>query len=188
MDDQTSAVSPASDAGPEAFHALSPAEAEIVTAAAARIFPTTETPGACEAGAVFYIDRMLAQAYPKLLPGYRKGCAALDRHARRRFKRRFLELSPEEQDSILTDFQKGGVAGFPDAPDFFARLRRHTMEGVLGEPAYGGNRGLIGWRLVGFPGQQFGYADAYIDRPIDLEPAACDGPFPEVEAPDAGKR
>ena len=44
------------------------------------------------------------------------------------------------------------------------------MEGVPGEPAYGGNRGLVSWRLVGFPGHRFGYEDAYLDKPVDIEP------------------
>ena len=47
---------------------------------------------------------------------------------------------------------------------------RHTMEGVLGEPAYGGNRGVVGRDLVGFPGHQFGSEDAYINKPVDIEP------------------
>jgi gluconate 2-dehydrogenase gamma chain len=166
----------------ECFHALASGEAEIVKAAAARIFPTTDTPGATEAGAVFYIDRMLKESYPKLIPRYRTGCAAIDRHARRTFKRVFAELKPQEQDGILADLEQGKVAGFADAADFFSLLRRHTMEGVLGEPHYGGNRGLAGWRVVGFPGQQFGYADPYINRVIDLEPVALDAPFAQEEA------
>ena len=36
----------------------------------------------------------------------------------------------------------------------------------------GGNKDMLGWRLVGFPGQQFGYADAYINRAVDMEPMA----------------
>jgi gluconate 2-dehydrogenase gamma chain len=189
MDDLTTDVLPAgADSRDKSFRALNSSEAEIVKAAAARILPTTDTPGATEAGAVFYIDRALAEAYPKLRPAYRKGCAALDRQARRRFKRSFVALSAEEQDSLLADFEQGRVTSYPKAADFFALLRRHTMEGVLGEPAYGGNRGLVGWRLVGFPGQQFGYADPYIDRPIDLEPVAIDGPYPEAEALHERKR
>jgi hypothetical protein len=29
---------------------------------------------------------------------------------------------------------------------------------------------MMGWRLVDFPGQQFGYADAYVNKRVDLEP------------------
>jgi gluconate 2-dehydrogenase gamma chain len=40
---------------------------------------------------------------------------------------------------------------------FFAVIREHTMEGFFCDPLYGGNRGAVGWRLVGFPGVQWGY-------------------------------
>jgi hypothetical protein len=33
---------------------------------------------------------------------------------------------------------------------------------------------MIGWRLVGFPGQQAGYADAYVNKRVDLAPVAID--------------
>jgi gluconate 2-dehydrogenase gamma chain len=76
----------------------------------------------------------------------------------------------------LTDFEAGKVAQFTKANEFFETVRNHILEGVFGEPSYGGNRNLIGWRLVGFPGQRYGYPNAYIDRVVDLEPVACDGP------------
>lgn len=157
--------------------ALIPRHAAVVEAAAARIFPTTSTPGATEAGAVTYIERALSEAYPGLVPLYRQGCRALDRHAKRRFGERFARLRAEQQDAVLSDFEASRAPDFPRASLFFETLRRHTMEGVLGEPAYGGNRGLVGWRLVGFPGHQFGYEDAYINKPVDIEPVAVDRPY-----------
>jgi len=120
--------------------------AALVEAAAARIFPTTSTPGATEAGAASYIRRLLAEAYPGLLPLYRSGCRALDRHAKRRFGKGFLGIAAAGQDEVLSDFEAGRVPGFSRASQFFETLLEHTMEGVLGEPAYGGNRGLVGWR------------------------------------------
>src|SRR5579875_1803998 len=39
----------------------------------------------------------------------------------------------------------------------FAVIREHTIEGYFGDPVYGGNRDAVGWRLVGFPGAQWGY-------------------------------
>jgi hypothetical protein len=38
---------------------------------------------------------------------------------------------------------------------------------------------MIGWRLVNFPGQQFGYADAYINKRVDLEPVSVNSPKPQ---------
>jgi len=40
---------------------------------------------------------------------------------------------------------------------FFVVVREHTVEGYFCDPIYGGNRGTVGWRLVGFPGAQWGY-------------------------------
>lgn len=160
---------------------LIPRHAALIEAAAARIFPTTSTPGATEAGAVNYIKRLLVEAYPKLAPLYRSGCRALDRHAKRRFGAGFLHIAATEQDAVLAEFEAGRVPDFSRASDFFEMLLSHTMEGVLGEPAYGGNRGLVGWRLVGFPGHQFGYADPYIDRRVDIEPVAVERPYRNEE-------
>ncbi|MDI3209630.1 gluconate 2-dehydrogenase subunit 3 family protein [Pseudarthrobacter sp. AL07] len=39
----------------------------------------------------------------------------------------------------------------------FAVIREHTVEGYFCDPVYGGNRDTVGWKLVGFPGAQWGY-------------------------------
>jgi gluconate 2-dehydrogenase gamma chain len=154
--------------------ALTANEARILSAIADRIFPSTDSPGAVEAGAVEYIDRALAGDYAELLPGYRKGLRALDRYAREKFGTKFVKLGVERQDAVLLDCEAGQIPRFKNCADFFETVRCHVLEGVFGEPRYGGNRGLIGWRLVGFPGQQFGYSDAYINKPVDLSPVAAD--------------
>jgi gluconate 2-dehydrogenase gamma chain len=41
--------------------------------------------------------------------------------------------------------------------EFFAIVREHTIQGMFCDPLYGGNRGRVGWRLVGFPGAQWEY-------------------------------
>jgi len=40
---------------------------------------------------------------------------------------------------------------------FFQLLRTHTIEGMFCDPMHGGNAGLIGWQLIGFPGPQMSY-------------------------------
>ncbi len=154
--------------------ALTSKEIEILAAAAERIFPRTDTPGAIEIGALDYIRIALAGDYASLLPFYRQGLRAIDEHARTRFGARFASLSGDEQDLILGEFESGAVPKFKKAAEFFATLRSHVLEGVFGEPHYGGNKDMLGWRLVGFPGQQFGYADPYINKRVDLEPVATD--------------
>ena len=158
------------------LHMLTVRQARLLDAVAARIFPTTETPGAVEAGAVFYLDRALDKAYPELLPVYARALRALDKHSRKQFRDAFLKLSGDQQDAVLRDFEAGRVDDFAKAGEFFETARNHILEGVFGEPKYGGNRDMIGWRLVGFPGQQYGYPDPYINKVVDLEPVACDGP------------
>lgn len=163
----------------EALRALTRSEARLLDAIASRIFPTTDTPGAREAGAICYIDHALADAYRDLLPRYRRGLRALNRYTREKHGQAFPALSESQQDVVITDLEAGRVAGVPNGGEFFELVRCHVLEGVFGEPGYGGNREMVGWRLVGFPGQQFGYPDPYINRVVDLPPVAADEPGKE---------
>lgn len=62
----------------------------------------------------------------------------------------------------------GAVVFRTDAQsDFFELVRRHTIFGFFSHPQYGGNRGQIGWTLLGFEDAgayqpPFGYYDAMI--------------------------
>jgi gluconate 2-dehydrogenase gamma chain len=38
-------------------------------------------------------------------------------------------------------------------------LRQHTIEGMFCDPLHGGNAGLIGWQLIGYPGPLMSYRD-----------------------------
>ena len=31
-------------------------------------------------------------------------------------------------------------------------VRSHVLQGTFGDPHYGGNRGFVGWDLIGYPG------------------------------------
>jgi gluconate 2-dehydrogenase gamma chain len=53
----------------------------------------------------------------------------------------------------------------PSARAFFTRLRNDTIEGMFGDPMYGGNRDLVGWKLIGFPGAQRLYTPDDIKNP-----------------------
>jgi gluconate 2-dehydrogenase gamma chain len=168
-------------------------EALTVAAAAARVFPTDELgPGATEAGVVYYVDRALAGHDRDLQDTYRRGVALLDRLADLTGRSPFHRLTPEEQDRILARLEDGAdppegpqagppraeAEAGPGAPPsrpfarlFFEVLVNHTREGVFSDPVHGGNRGLVGWRLLGHPGWQRGYAEAdfrpgaRVDRP-----------------------
>ena len=94
----------------ERLHALTARQARFIDAIAERILPATDTPGAIEAGAVFYIDRALAGPYPHLLSRYARGLRALNGHAKKQFGRAFEKLSDEQQDSLLGDLEAGKIA------------------------------------------------------------------------------
>ena len=38
--------------------------------------------------------------------------------------------------------------------DFFHALVLHTRQGYYGDPAYGGNKDRVGWKVIGFPGPE----------------------------------
>jgi len=153
---------------------LSEEEAVTLAAIAERIFPKTDTPGAVEIGAVNYIDVALAGDYAALAPLYRQGLRAVQRYSRAKFGKRFFELADDDMDGVLRDFETGNADTFKPAGEFFETVRYHVLEGVFCEPQYGGNKNMIGWRLVNFPGQQFGYPDPYINKRVDVEPVAVD--------------
>ena len=163
------------------FKILARTQSRTLEAIADRVFPKTDTPGAVEAGALNYINLALGGAYASYLPLYRRGLGAVDRHSRRKFGLKFRLLSDEQKDSILEDFEAGDISDWKKAAEFFETVRCHVLEGVFCEPQYGGNKDMIGWCLVKFPGQQFGYPEAYINKRVDLPPIAADSPESEKD-------
>ncbi|HZU07030.1 MAG TPA: gluconate 2-dehydrogenase subunit 3 family protein [Chloroflexota bacterium] len=133
-------------------------QGRTVDAIAARMIPTdTLGPGAREAGVVFYIDRALAGPYVALQEVYRAGLAALDAYSEARYGAPFRNLAEEQQDAVLRDLETGSATGFtaPTAQEFFNLLWVHVREGMFCDPAHGGNRDFIGWRLLRYPGVQW---------------------------------
>ncbi len=158
----------------ESGKSLTQTELRILARLADRIFPKTDTPGASECGAVDYVTIALGGDYAHYLSLYRNGLRAVDRHSRRRFRATFSALEAARRDLVLADFEAGNIPDFRKAAEFFETVRYHVMEGVFGEPQYGGNKDMIGWSLVGFPGQQLGYPDPYVNKQVDLSPIATD--------------
>lgn len=92
---------------------------------------------------------------------YRTGLASLDRFANDRFGADFVSLGESQQDELVGAMIDGEATGFedPSGESFFHVLRRHTCEGMFADPVYGGNRDLVGWRLIGYPGAQRAYTE-----------------------------
>src|SRR4051812_12380563 len=138
----------------EAFENLTAREADLLEAIVERLIPSDASgPGAKEARAAHYIDRALGGALAASRPAYGSGLEALDAYARSSRGKPFGQLTPAEQDAVLTDCEKGTATGFSggSAP-FFAMLLAHTRQGMFGDPYYGGNANFAGWDLLGYPG------------------------------------
>ena len=61
----------------------------------------------------------------------------------------FATLTPAQRDAVLTDIDNNQA---PNLRGFFNRVRRLTLEGMFGDPAYGGNKNFAGWDLIRYPG------------------------------------
>ena len=136
---------------------LNEADAETVAAFTERLMPGAPgKPGARDAGVLNYIDLALAGAYADLQDFYRAGFAQLDMYCRKTYGEPFVRLAAERQDDVVRALEEGKAGEFtwPTAQAFFETIRTHTMEGMLADPIYGGNKDFAGWRLVGFPGGQ----------------------------------
>jgi gluconate 2-dehydrogenase gamma chain len=137
---------------------LDPAAAADLSVITERILPSDDGPGAKEAGAVFFIDRVLATFDSDQQESYRTGLLELNRNRTKLFpeSKDVASLSQEQQIELMRSFEKS---------EFFEIIRTHTLLGFLGNPSYGGNRGMVGWKYIGFEDRMswkppFGYYDA----------------------------
>jgi gluconate 2-dehydrogenase gamma chain len=100
---------------------------------------------------------------------YREGLRALDALADDHHGKPFKELGEEDQDRILehlsgapkpapVSFGRGQEVRsflqgtFDEGLPFFDALALHTRQGFYSDPVYGGNKGHVGWQVIGFPG------------------------------------
>jgi gluconate 2-dehydrogenase gamma chain len=171
------------------YHFFTADEAAFVEAAVARLIPADETgPGALEAGVPEYMDRQLAGVWGAGERLYRSGPwqagkpeqgyqlaftpAELFRNALRALAddlrgthgRSFAGLAPEDQDAYLKTLESGArdLGGVPSNV-FFESLLELTIEGFFCDPVHGGNKDMVGWKLVGFPGAYANYYEL-VDR------------------------
>ena len=100
---------------------------------------------------------------------YRQGIATLDKLA----GGDFTKASGAKQDKILV---------MSALSDFVSLLFEHTIEGLYAAPEYGGNRGLAGWKEIGFPGdiQPRGYTADEVSRSDGHDPVENTGIVAEV--------
>ena len=164
-------------------------EAAFIEPAVARLIPADDLgPGALEAGVPTFIDRQLAGAWGAGAGLYRSGPwragqpgqgyqlpftpAELFRKALRVIHEDLVKTAPDgfgalpaaDQDAYLQALEKGGrdLGGVPSEV-LFESLLELTLEGFFSDPVYGGNRDMVGWRLVGFPGAYASYYE-FVDQ------------------------
>ncbi|WP_369719470.1 gluconate 2-dehydrogenase subunit 3 family protein [Bradyrhizobium sp. LLZ17] len=170
--------------GPWQFFTLD--EARAMEAIVDRIIPPDpETPGGKDAGCAVFIDRQLRGPYGsnqglyRLGPFgkgtkeqgaqselthaelYRKALAALDGHCKStQGGKSFAELGASEQDDMLRKIESGEIKfETVDAQGFFSALLKDVPEGFFSDPIHGGNRDMVGWKMIGFPGIRYDYRD-----------------------------
>jgi gluconate 2-dehydrogenase gamma chain len=170
------AANPPAEKSPYTF--LTPEEAAFVEAATARLIPADEAgPGAVQADVPNYIDKQLGDAWGAGERLYRSGpwrqgeptqgyqlpftpaelfrnaCRALRDETAKGGGAPFETRDAQAQDAYLRDLQesKRDLNGVP-ANVFFESLWALTVEGFLSDPVYGGNKDMISWKMIGFPG------------------------------------
>jgi gluconate 2-dehydrogenase gamma chain len=151
----------------ERFVRLTPAEVRTARAFAAQILPSeSDSPGAEEAGVVYFIDRALgAPFFADMVPVIRSGLADLDARARAAgVHGGFSALSDAGQTAMLRRIADG---------PFFSSARTLVLIGAFADPFHGGNRGGAGLRMMAMEHRPtysapFGWYDA---QP-SAEPAA----------------
>ncbi|MBW8784538.1 MAG: gluconate 2-dehydrogenase subunit 3 family protein [Novosphingobium sp.] len=191
----------ASSAGGYVF--FKPAEAAFVEAAVARLIPADELGGgAIEADVPLFIDRQLngdfgnatrwymqgpwgeptkTQGYQtRLTPAqfYRAAIQAIDAVSTRMHGQAFAALNGDRQDDFLRVLESGAIAlDGVDGQAFFGLLLQNTIEGFFCDPVHGGNKDMIGWKLIGFPGARYEqrfFLKAF-NQPFPLPPVGIAG-------------
>ena len=142
------------------FDVLTPSEAADLEAIAAQIIPSDETPGAREAGVIYFIDRALGSIRSDDETPVREGLREFVSTLRTQYSdvETFAALPPEQQIEALRAIE---------ASDFFETVRTLTIAGMFAHPSYGGNRNKVGWTLLQFDDRHtwtppFGYYDEHL--------------------------
>lgn len=137
--------------------ALTSSELTTLKAVLDVLFPEDDLgPGAVQMGVHTYIDRALGGSYKTMLPAYKSLLPMFDKAAKATGAKSFASLSSSEKTNLVGKFEAGTPPGVNESKEMvagnFALLLEHMREGLFGDPMYGGNKDLAGWKLIGFPG------------------------------------
>ena len=184
-------VAPAASTTPYEPKYFTADEWRFINAAVDRLIPADELgPGALQADVPQFIDRQMETPFGhgklwymqgpfhtdqppemgyqlSLVPRdiYRHGIAACDAYCKTQYQKAFADLDHGTQEAVLGDLEHAKVE-FESVParTFFSYLLANTKEGFLSDPIHGGNKDMVGWKLVGFPGARADFLD-WVDQP-----------------------
>jgi gluconate 2-dehydrogenase gamma chain len=184
------AGSPPTAVRPGPWVYFTPEEGHAVEALVDRLIPPDpHTPGGKDAGCAVFIDRQLVGPYGSaqglytrgpftegtpeqglqspVTPAerYRQSLAALDKYCRATYAGTpFGRLSDDDKDKVISGLEQGTITlDGANGRVFFEQLLTNTQEGFFADPVYGGNRDMVGWKMIGFPGARYDYRD-WVDR------------------------
>ena len=184
------AANPPALVTPNGWHFFTPQEAATVEAFVDRLIPADDlSPGGKDCGCAVYIDRQLAGPYGRfdgyymsgpfqkgtkqqgpqspVTPAqhYRKALAAFDKACSDKFGGKvFTALSDAQRDEAIKGLEDGSLKlDGTDSKEFFKLILKDTQNGFLADPIYGGNRNMVSWKMIGFPGTHYDYR-GWVDR------------------------
>lgn len=151
--------------------ALDPIQRHMLEAFVDRLIPKDELGlGAVEGGAAEYIDRCLTDYLAAEKQSITDGLAYMDAHCVATRGGPFADLPAATRDEVMTAMEANTVPGFPTARAFFNRVRRLTLEGMFGDPHYGGNTNFAGWDLIKYPGPRPAVAPEDQKMGVEIKP------------------
>jgi gluconate 2-dehydrogenase gamma chain len=184
------AADPPASVTKEGWRYFTPQEGALVEAFVDRLIPPDPlSPGGKECGCAVFIDRQLAGPHGRfegyymsgpfqegtkqqgpqspVTPAqhYRKGLSAFEAECRGKFGgKSFVQMSDDEKDQAIKGLEDGTLKlDGVDSKEFFKLILKDTQNGFLADPIYGGNRNMVSWRMIGFPGTHYDYRE-WIDR------------------------
>jgi len=131
-------------------------ERRTLSAVLDRLIPADEVPGAVASGGVEYVERIFRKELAPELELFREALRTLDHAAASKAGAGagggFAALAPEEQDAWLRQMESGALRKIAPllSPTFFERLLNLAAEGFYADPAQGGNRSAVSWRMMGY--------------------------------------
>ncbi len=164
---------------PAGYVYLTPDEALFIEAVVDHMIPADQfTPKGTDLGIHTYIDRALASGWGKgerlyrqgpwkrgtgnqgyqlsLTPAelYRTAIPRVDAECVKQYGKGFDKVTAEQREAFLVALQGSKVTLADGVPGrtFFDMLYQNVMEGMFGDPIYGGNKDKAGWKLIGFGG------------------------------------